>query len=572
MTRLLPLLLLAFSSPAAAAHVLGTAPANAKPCLHPERADALARQYAPTLSFAKGEQSFPTIPFFTAFAVRPGPDLRPDDMGPLAIDGSRISWDRLLERYSKWDDGRVLPPRSRNAVFFRTRCLQDAEVALLQRFLRKDAQAWRRGDMDRRWALLDAATHEFAVAEYYFYYITDTGLEGHPEDIEFVFVFMPNDISAAASFRVIVGGGHSSRTPNGVRVVLNDSVAPNHIWVELGGHASSPASRAVDSFVFGTDINWHVADTWGPRDLMAVSGLGFSGNYRPEMTFERAKEHVMPPDTQNPDSGYKLLPVEPFRVLSQALSGGDADSISTAFRAAHAVVWPDPPPGTELPESLPDSVIRRMKLWNETLDVMCECPNPASRHQIWEHRHYRFSPVTLLKDHLYRPSSFRPVSDLLTWGVSNVPSQELALTAGIVLPILSVLPVYVPGFVEVQAGIAMHDDGWLAVRPRSWVDPEQWRFTARATYHNSYLDHVTWYASAIWHPAFVEETGEPTRGQFSVAAGPSLLLWSWDRRSTHPLGQIVSAVRLKSGVQWTPHRADHLNGPLKVDLGLTFRQ
>ena len=59
-------------------------------------------------------------------------------------------------------------------------------------FLQNDAQAWMRSrtlrDLYGRGGLYKAV---FQVLEYYFHYVSDTGLEGHPGDLEAVFVFLP---------------------------------------------------------------------------------------------------------------------------------------------------------------------------------------------------------------------------------------------------------------------------------------------------------------------------------------------------------------------------------------------
>jgi hypothetical protein len=198
------------------------------------------------------------------------------------------------------------------AVFYRVRCLRGKQPKQLWGFLRNDQAAWWRTGLDTLYALglRDAS---FTVVEYYLYYLRDVGLQGHPHDIERVFVFLPRsiDIARAAaheqpgkraaephrltdlgdSLRVIVGTGHSSTTPNNVLVLVGRGAWhfrwPN-ILVELGGHSSAPDLDRDSRFHPGVDINWNLsADVWGTRDIQAVSGRGYMGRYETDMTFPR---------------------------------------------------------------------------------------------------------------------------------------------------------------------------------------------------------------------------------------------------------------------------------------------
>ena len=277
-------------------------------CEVPADPEPLARRFAPTLIFGPQESDFPTIPFFTAFDGKPnfesdsssgsGIDFdNPDELVPgqtSAPVNGQVSWDRLhAEAHRRDDDGRLgdgVPP----AVFYRMRTLEDKERQALWRFLRKDTQAWRRFEMD---AVLDQDLEYacFLSLEYYYYYLNDRGLVGHKQDIEFSFLFLPRDPELASRFRVLVAAAHGSRTPNNVLVLFEteDPDEPRHITVELGGHASAPSRDRADGFRIGRDVNWHAAQAWGTRDVLATTGTAFMGPYRTGMTYPRDIELAM---------------------------------------------------------------------------------------------------------------------------------------------------------------------------------------------------------------------------------------------------------------------------------------
>lgn len=268
----------------------------------------LTEEFAPVYSFALGEQYFPIMPFFTAFDGQdnggsPAVDLAdPFEVAPVN-DESLILWQVLDNQYRIWNDSANRADRRKRGdvdgtVFVQVRPFNRGEKWRLLRFLRSDEQAWDR--LKRREAVsLDSLfqNYDFISLEYYLYYIRDDGLEGHPEDIEFVFIFLPYKRHANGGatvfpncFRVITGGGHTWRTPNNV-LVLSPSNMPKSstpsVLVELGGHSSAPDLTPIGTFQPGVDVNWHAYDVWGTRDVQSVLGQGFDGQYDMSMTFPR---------------------------------------------------------------------------------------------------------------------------------------------------------------------------------------------------------------------------------------------------------------------------------------------
>ncbi len=165
------------------------------------------------------------------------------------------------------------------------------------------------------------------VLEYYLYYVNDTGLQGHPEDIERVFLFVP-DVDSI-SFRVVVAAGHSNLVPNNVLFYEKDEILSQfkqhlHILVELGGHSNAPDIKGNGFFEPGVDANWHFENIWGTRDIQAIAGSGALGRYSSWMTFPRGHQNpdnkVYPPDSTNlaiwnHNFCYKLIPIKNFKEL-----------------------------------------------------------------------------------------------------------------------------------------------------------------------------------------------------------------------------------------------------------------
>ncbi len=134
----------------------------------------LAWRYAPILTFAEGEEYFPTLPFFSAFdGVDNDGDGRrdfadPDEICPVLVDGETeyFHWNRLDEWY------RALPLEKKaevTAVFYRVR---EAKPDRLHRILAGDAASFRRLPPHVQQILKGKKT-PFRVIEYYFYYVND---------------------------------------------------------------------------------------------------------------------------------------------------------------------------------------------------------------------------------------------------------------------------------------------------------------------------------------------------------------------------------------------------------------
>ncbi len=315
----------------------------------------LARTYAPILRFAPSERYFPTIPFWTAFldtagALTPLPSRQQrarlgDEKSRLPlVSAVREAYDDALNLSARPYELKLPLP----VVFYRVCDLMEVDTAAdalgrtrssasraqenerrwrkksdhLWSYLRSDEQAWHRfgleGARTSDTTLTEADTsygvtqlpavtrsdslirfiRHFHVIQYFVYYLQDWGLMGHSEDIEYAFVFVPADSTAAKSFRVVVGAGHDPPAPNNVLVMAARDASkrryyhPN-ILVELGGHSSAPDMPPFGQFSAGLDVNWHIDDLWGTRDEQAMAGLSFSGRYEGTMTFPRDPEDAV---------------------------------------------------------------------------------------------------------------------------------------------------------------------------------------------------------------------------------------------------------------------------------------
>jgi len=299
---------------------------------------AEALKYAPILWFADEEQYFPTLPFFSAFdSVDNDHDGKwdfddQDEIAPLDSASKKFShaaWDSLRRWYEALKSE---AKRRMTTVFYRKRTTTAAKVRSI---FFNDEQFWRRLEKkvkaNPEFKKYLASRSEIPVYEYYFYFVNDEGLLGHPHDMERVFVFIADD--SPVPFRIVVGDGHGDGTPNNVLIYkMNNGPDSSyryenhlHILVELGGHSIAPDLKGDGRFDPVVDANWHHENAWGTRDVQAKVGGGATGDYETWMTFQRDPlKKVFPPDSTLglPASHfcYRLLPADNFKNLYHLLS------------------------------------------------------------------------------------------------------------------------------------------------------------------------------------------------------------------------------------------------------------
>ena len=586
----------------------------------------LAIRHAPVLRFAPNARYFPTLPFFTAID---GVDNNNDGLVDMADSvevtltdrTSRLpSWNRLDRAYigrlpSQGEEAEsVVPPSQQlrfgldhSAVMYRVCALEKREVRELFRYLKSDEQAFSRISVHAPLKEIIPDTTAFKVIQYYFYYVKDLGLTGHPEDIEMVFVFVPVDPAKASQFRVVVGSGHSERTPNNVLVLfapqlgldrLNDSLS---IIVEGGGHSSAPDLPPYGQFTPGIDANWHIYDLWGTRDVQAVSGLGFSGGYRPEMTFPRdgknavilfpssydsTARQAMQMESQ-PEKGdslthsYRLLPVLPFIRISQLLedSVDQVEPMRAVLDTLAGLIRGQSEGShdewrfngfTPLRPEQQAAAAHWMRAWNRDMIVHWWKPGertrpqvqPRTKHQVWEHDGYLRDPTNIFKSHLFRPtanaiSSAGDVLRLITLGVTGYPGDAYELYAGFVIPAVPFI-FRLPGYSEFQFGV---------YRPNFWADAKS-SFSAAWVWENHRNARISWYRKVSFIP-LREEVLNTETSDFGLGIGLSLLpMIQRKSGATDPF----NALRIRIGLRLDLDKPEDALGRAGWEIQVQVRQ
>ena len=429
---------------------------------------ALADSLAPVIRFAPGERYFPTIPFFSAVDGvdnnrTGGVDVAdPDEIAPLTSGGNPSI--RELIRYY---DHALEKDKLVHAVFYRVCMLDMKQTDHIWGILARDPQAHLRLRIaDKRHRFADS---RFMVFEYFMYYINDIGLTGHAQDIETVFVFIPEHCGVRCSFRIVVGAAHSDVTPNNVLIRTDPPVGSEDtrtlVLVELGGHASAPDADPPGVFILGQDVNWYPLEAYGVRDLPAVAGARYYGDFHTEYAFARTENTLVfrPPSVPCNDAAkiyeqplckdqsagmnarkYRLYAVSDFRNLDLELSREHPDTAVIFQWWGH--VFPLVPLPSEATERA--RFAERLRMWTQRSD-------PYGRHKIWDHPLFRNDPTVIFKEYLFPPShtdlaSF--VSNRLTWGIGVVPGDASELYGGLVTR-AGVAKLHIGGTFEFQGGI-----------------------------------------------------------------------------------------------------------------------
>jgi hypothetical protein len=579
-------------------------------CMSRDDALVMARRYAPVLSFGPGERYFPTIPFFPAFdgIGRPSNFSDTAKVSAALTETGEVSWSELDKAYQARIDTlhrqiAVYQPKA-SAVFYRVRCLEGRQPKQLWGFLRNDNVALKRTGLNRLYegGLKDA---EFAVVEYYLYYIRDAGLQGHPHDIERIFVFVPrlgNSFAAERTesleghLRIVVGTGHSTTTPNNILVLVNEQVETLRnpaFLIELGGHSSAPDLDRDNYFQPGLDINWNLSTTiWGTRDIQAVAASRFLGDYQAVMAFPRGPctATLLVPRGLSPtaisasqrkqESGsddfcervnqarvefrpveYALLPVIHFEHLNQqaerirnARNGADSSAIVQDTRETVQAIRGLLAGTTWGFAGFRDSsdaavlgALRAVHRWGSVT-------KPAGT-RIWGHNDYSGSPIRVFKRRIYRPTA-RGLQNVGDYVSLFYPSYRFAsgqgvreLHAGVVLPALAL--VAIPGVLELQAGRAWNDRVFSGESRLSWS----------VLFERQYRSLLSWYVRPldfVSRRTELEGLADGKHSEFAAAAGFSLMPF-YSIPDLNPVTHFLSnRLRIRAGVRvdiadWRPN-------------------
>jgi hypothetical protein len=490
------------------------------------------------------------------------------------------------------------------SVGYRVCTLDDGETDAVWRFLRSDEQAWRRF---RSFDLAEAGLREsskFLVVEYYLYYVNDAGLAGHPNDTEGVTVFQLLDQrqSGDAQWRgepiIIVGQGHSSLTPNNVSVIMpGDQLGlawvqgfrkptiegstgrgtledgfPN-ILVEFGGHSSSPDLRPYGAFTAGVDINWHLDDVWGVRDIQAVGGTGFGGEYRFGMQFPRSPSAPVAVPVEDgckvyredrSCGSYALVHIGDLQRLVEAAAASEISNqefrafVDSTFKGRFKNFNGF---GADASDATVTAARRAFGRWMEKVSLHGKPVDPW-RYQPWRWKSAKSLSTDQFKQNLFRPAatgigSFLDFVRLLTYGVRWETGNQLEPYFGVVIPAFASdrVPIRFPGFLEAQFGL--YDDLGDGDRPPVLAMSMVW--------NQKYVGNVpvSSYQRVSWIPNRGTALGDTTVANGSLAGGVSLLLPV--KKHKKPFDP-VNAIRLAVGF-----RIDlgHWDDALR-DAGLEF--
>jgi hypothetical protein len=145
------------------------------------------------------------------------------------------------------------------------------------------------------------------VLRYFFYYDEDWGLGRHAHDLEVVNVYVYLDQTGPGCYRVRVpkveGLAHGLDWYSNILRVERDTAFPIMILIEEGKHASCPDRNADGIYTPGYDVNVHVNDAWGLRDVLGSSML-LGASYSASMSKPREPRFRLFP----PESGLPICP------------------------------------------------------------------------------------------------------------------------------------------------------------------------------------------------------------------------------------------------------------------------
>ena len=149
--------------------------------------------------------------------------------------------------------------------------------------------------------------------EYYCYYPNESGVGGHPHDIESVSlqIQIHKDLSCTEHQYVIevkriIARAHGLYWFENALNVDEQTVLPISILVEEGKHANCTDKNADGIYTPGFDVTEKVNDAWGVRDIISTGKL-FTGGFQGWMAKERTpKSILLPPRSHNTASIEKI--------------------------------------------------------------------------------------------------------------------------------------------------------------------------------------------------------------------------------------------------------------------------
>jgi len=137
------------------------------------------------------------------------------------------------------------------------------------------------------------------ILKYFFYYSQDVGVGSHTHDLEAaefeVVLDRSPDGCVQMRLKRVKALAHGIDWYSNILVVEQDTRFPMTLLVEEGKHASCPDRNADGLYTPGYDVNRHVNDAWGVRDVLG-SGFLLGSSYSPSQSKPRVQAlRVLPP-------------------------------------------------------------------------------------------------------------------------------------------------------------------------------------------------------------------------------------------------------------------------------------
>lgn len=150
--------------------------------------------------------------------------------------------------------------------------------------------------------------------EYYMYYSEETGLGGHPHDLESVsFQIRVNRNTSCPegqySLEVlrVIARAHGLYWFENALNTDQQTVFPISILVEEGKHANCTDKNADGIYTPGFDVTEKVNDAWGVRDIISTGRL-YSGGFQGWMAKVRTPSSILvPPNFEGSDSHKRII-------------------------------------------------------------------------------------------------------------------------------------------------------------------------------------------------------------------------------------------------------------------------
>ena len=149
--------------------------------------------------------------------------------------------------------------------------------------------------------------------EYYFYYKEESGLGGHPHDLESVQFqikvhqnsYCPEGRYALEVKRVIARAHGLYWFENAINVDAQ-TIFPMSILIEEGKHANCTDKNADGVYTPGFDVTEKVNDAWGIRDIIS-SGRLYSGGFQAWMAKVRTPQSLLLPPSYKGTASCKSI-------------------------------------------------------------------------------------------------------------------------------------------------------------------------------------------------------------------------------------------------------------------------